>query len=48
MICKMLAKIFEMPKVGNSEEEKGKTRGALVEVFKEDAVKKIICKVLAI
>ena len=33
--------------MGICEEEKGKTRGALVEVFKEDAVKKIFVKVLA-
>ena len=37
MICKMLAKIFKYLK--KCEEEKGKTRGTLVEVFREDSVK---------
>ena len=27
--------------------KKGKTRGTLVEVFREDTVKKLICKMLA-
>ena len=48
LICKMLAMIVEIPKVGISEEENGKTRGTLVEVFREDSVKIFFFKKLAI